>query len=176
MTPEEFTRKLQAEQQAFKNWFDKDLPVIVEVEAVNHFTESFQNEGFTDVTLVKWDNVERRKNPKMGKRGEVLKNQKAGVTQKILTKSGSLGRSIEVERSGPGEVVIWTNPDAFEKEDKAGGLIKCDPYGLAHNEGTTTAGRGNRTTIPKRQFMGHSKVLEEKIMKISKVKLIYIFK
>ena len=166
MTPEEFTRKLQADKQAFKNWFDNDLPVIVGVEAVNHFTESFQNEGFTDEGLAKWQEVKRRQNPKLGKRGKELKNQKASVKQPILTKSGDLGRSIEYT-SAPGEVVVSADTMRVGSEND---------YASAHNEGTTTAGRGNRTTIPKRQFIGHSKVLEEKIMKMSRTQLIYIFK
>lgn len=34
---------------------------IIGTEAVNHFKQSFVNEGFTDKTLEKWPEVERRK-------------------------------------------------------------------------------------------------------------------
>jgi phage gpG-like protein len=159
MTPEELTRKLEADKQAFKNWFNNDLPDIVGVEAVNHFTESFQNEGFTDETLVKWQEVKRRSDPK--------RPDRAAATRKILSgKTGDLGRSIEY-KARPGEVVVSSDTMRVGSDKD---------YASAHNEGTTTAGRGNSTTIPKRQFMGRSKVLEEKIMQISKVKLMYIFK
>lgn len=37
-----------------------DVKDILGVEAVNHFKESFTNEGFTDSSLEKWQDVKRR--------------------------------------------------------------------------------------------------------------------
>ena len=40
------------------------------------------------------------------------------------------------------------------------------PYAQAHNEGTNNAGRGHRTRIPKRQFMGESRELTNKVQRL----------
>ena len=39
------------------------------------------------------------------------------------------------------------------------------PYAAAQNYGTTTAGRNNNVTIPKRQFMGESYELNKRVQK-----------
>lgn len=118
-----------------------DFPDIVGVEAVKHFKENFQNEGFTNQTLQKWDDVKRRTNPPESQMG------KASTTRKILTgQTGDLGDSLDYNANF-NTVAITTDL----------------PYAQAHNEGTTTAGRGNKTTIPKRQFMGDSQALIQKL-------------
>ena len=110
--------------------------------AVDHFTENFQVEGFVDEATEPWKEVNRRLNPRV--RG-------ARAIRKILTgDTTDLGRSIKHEPGpGPDQVTVYS--------DK--------PYAAAHNEGTTNAGRGHSTTIPKRQFIGHSQKLDEKIKK-----------
>lgn len=120
-----------------------DFPRIVGIEAVNHFKESFQNEGFTDKTLVKWKDVKRRTNPRPSQVG------KAGSTRKILTgETGDLGDSLDYN-ADYNQVAITSDV----------------AYAQAQNEGTTTAGRGNNTTIPQRQFVGDSKQLMDTINK-----------
>jgi len=141
MTIQEHIKQLQQSNKEFKEWFDNDLPRIVGVEAVNFFTESFQNEGFTNQTLVPWKEVKRRENPRP---------DRAEASRKILSgKTGDLGRSIEY-KSEPGHVTIFSE------------LV----YASAHNEGTTTAGRNRNVTIPKRQFIGDSETLDRKVEKI----------
>ena len=128
----------------------RDAPVIIGKVATDHFKESFQNEGFTDQTLNPWKEVKRRQNPKI---------TGAKASRKILTgDTGDLGESIKY-RTIPGAAVIYS--------DKA--------YAEAHNEGTTTAGRGNKTTIPKRQFIGESATLDNKIEQEIERKLGLIF-
>jgi phage gpG-like protein len=150
-----------------QRYFDNDVPVVIGVEAVNHFKESFQNEGFTDSSLKKWDS---RK----------TKRVNGTNAQKILSKSGELGDSIDYRIEGD-TVVIYS--------DK--------PYAQIHNEGGTIAvtdkmraffwqqyyvavdatgnkedalaqqfkfmALANSITIQQRQFMGDSQALTEKI-------------
>ena len=141
MTPEEHIKQLLASNQEFERWFNNDLPRIVGVEAVNFFTENFQNEGFTDTAFEPWKEVKRRENP--------TRPDRVAASQKILTKSGNLGRSIEYTAE-PEKVIIFSELD----------------YAAAHNEGTTTAGRNNSVTIPKRQFIGESETFDKKVTEI----------
>ena len=139
MTPEEFARMIQSHAQQSKAFVERDLPDLVGTEATKHFKENFEKEGFVDASPKPWKEVKRRMNPRT--RG-------VRKTNKILHDSGELQESISYEKE-PGKVVIYS--------DK--------PYASAHNKGTTTAGRGRSTTIPKRQFIGHSEKLDEKIRK-----------
>ncbi|NBR13827.1 MAG: hypothetical protein EBU01_04495 [Crocinitomicaceae bacterium] len=38
-------------------YMERDALVVIGTEAVNHFKESFDNEGFTDRTLTKWEKI-----------------------------------------------------------------------------------------------------------------------
>lgn len=152
---------------AAERYFENDVPVVIGVEAVKHFKESFQDEGFTDSSLKKWDT---RK----------TKRLEGTNTQKILSKSSELGESIDYRIEGS-TVVIYS--------DK--------PYAQIHNEGgtipVTEKMRGyfwsqyykavdltgdkedelaqqfknmalaKTITIQQRQFMGDSQALIEKI-------------
>lgn len=159
MDIQQHIKELYESSNEFKRWFDSDLPEMVGVEAVNHFTESFQNEGFTDTGLEKWTEVKRRIDPK--------RIDRAAASRKILTgDTGDLGRSIEA-KAQPGEVKITADTTAAGSDKD---------YAAAHNDGTTTAGRGNSTTIPKRQFIGKSATLDKKILDICEKKIASILK
>lgn len=143
MTLEEHIRQLIRQKQEIEEYINKSLPDIVGVEAVNFFTESFENEGFTDETFTRWQEVKRRQNPKRDR-----------DTLKILTQGRELSRSIEYETQ-PGQVVI-TSDTVRAGSNKS--------YASAHNEGTNTAGKNHNITIPKRQFIGKSQTLDKEIM------------
>ena len=148
MTIEEHIKKLTRESNEFKRWYENVLPDILGVEAVNFYVESFENEGFTDEILERWQEVKRKQNTK--------RPDRAAASRKILTgATGDLGRSIEYEKRDR-EVVI-TSDTLGTGSDK--------DYASAHNEGTTNAGRNHSVTIPKRQFIGKSAKLNEKIIK-----------
>ena len=150
MTPEEHLKQLRETSEAFRQWFDSKLPDIVGVEAVDFFKESFQNEGFTDEAFEPWSDVKRRTNP--------TRTDRAAASRKILTgATGDLGRSIEYTPA-PGEVRITSDTTS---------VGSGKDYAAAHNEGTNTAGRNRSVTIPKRQFMGKSKTLDDKIGEIT---------
>lgn len=120
----------------------KDVPNIIGQEAVDFYSESFQNEGFTDQSFKGWDDVKRRREPRKGREG------RASSSRKILTgETGVLGDSLEYNILGD-EVTIESHV----------------PYAEAHNKGTDTAGRNRNITIPKRQFIGKSETLNNSLI------------
>lgn len=152
MTPEEFSKHFAQLAVSVQNAINRDLPRIVGNKAASLFRQNFQNEGFFGK---KWQEVNRRKTKtvtyktKSGlQRSKTVKTGKgADGSRKILTgRTGDLGRSLKV-RTAPGVAVIYSD-------------IK---YSRAHNDGTSNAGRGNRTKIPQRQFIGDSPELEKAV-------------
>ncbi len=138
MNPQQFINHLDQIPTEVIQAIREDLPDIVGTEAINHFKENFQVEGFVDTAREPWQEVKRRMDPRV--RG-------ARATRKILTgDTGELKESVSYEKTAEG-VMIYS--------DK--------PYASAHNEGTENAGRGHSTHIPKRQFIGKSESLEMKI-------------
>lgn len=124
---------------------------IIGVEAKNHFREGFIKGGFTDAALSPWQEVQRRKeaNLKRNKNGTISKRQPRDQRRPILVDRGDMRDSIDYHITPGVSVEVGTDDDAGKVQ--------------AHNEGTTTAGRNNSVTIPKRQFIGPSKALENKI-------------
>ena len=147
MTTEEYIKQLKTQGDRLKKFIDNDLPRIVGVEAVNFFSENFQQEGFTDEAFVPWQEVKRRLNPRPNHEKDKLK---------ILTQTGDLGRSIEYQAE-PGQVTIISDTKGTGSEKD---------YAAAHNEGTTTAGKRHNVTIPKRQFIGKSATFDKKVEEI----------
>lgn len=52
--------KIQQKLSRIISFLENDAKDIIGIEAVNHFKESFDNEGFTDTNLEKWEQVKRR--------------------------------------------------------------------------------------------------------------------
>jgi phage gpG-like protein len=107
---------------------DRSFPRRLGTLAVNHFKQSFRDEGFTDGSLKKW---RKRKN-----------NVDAG--RAVLVKSGDLRRSIKIKRASFKSIIVGTT-----------GI----PYATIHNEGGST----RFAKMPKRQFIGDSRILEKKL-------------
>lgn len=137
MTPEQFITKLAKQQQAMERLVHRELPVKVGREAKDHFQENFHKGGFVDGGLHRWKPAKRISNSKDP-------NSKYGT---LLSKPQHLHDSIDYV-PGNAEVHI---------QNKV-------PYAAVHNEGGK-AGRGKGFIMPKRQFIGDSKELDEKIMK-----------
>lgn len=147
-----------------KLYLADDVKTVVGVEAVNHFKGSFQNEGFTDSNLQKWAS---------------RKSKRAGGTnsQKILTKSGELGDSIDYRVEGD-TVIIYTDK-VYAQIHNEGGEITVTPQMKkmfwakmfeAKNAGDTGTAEqykfmalAKTIKIPKREFMGDSKQLVDNI-------------
>lgn len=141
---------LSAKSAMLSKYVKASVPRIIGVEARNHFRESFQNEGFTDAKLEPWEEVKRRAEERMkrNKNGSISKRQGRDQKRKILVDTGHMRDSIGYDINGL-EIEVGTDDDKGKVQ--------------AHNEGTTTAGRSKNVTIPKRQFIGPSKALNNKI-------------
>lgn len=114
---------------------NQDIPRKVANKVASAFRQNFQTESFFGKP---WKDVKRRTEPRAGQ------EDKADARRKILTgRTGNLGRSIKTQVKD-GECTIISDLE----------------YSAAHNEGTSTAGRGRHTTIPQRQFMGHHKEVD----------------
>lgn len=137
MTPQEFERSLNRASSELQGETMRKLAKVIGNRAVQLFKQNFLDEGFFGR---KWKEVKRRLNPK---------TKGADASRRILTgRTGNLGRSIQAT---PKDHSVEISSDL--------------PYAAAHNDGTTTAGRGNRTTIPQRQFIGPDPAIDRMVEK-----------
>lgn len=168
-----FAEHLLNQAQELEQFINEDAPVIMGKNAVDFFKEGFQEEGFTDKTLEKWPEVQRRKNPK--------RTDRAAANRKILTgETGDLGMSIHRKDEGHGQVTIISDKP-YSKIHNEGGKINMPERTtvLAFKQkknGKTTFAKNNKkatyaqkakvgahvVVIPKRQFIGPSEKLNEK--------------
>jgi len=150
--------EVQKDFEAFNSRFPKFVGKI----AVDFFKQSFKSEGFSgDSGIDKWQKTK-----------DTSRRTRKGKT---LVKTGRLKRSIKVTKKRPGFVVVGTSL----------------PYAIVHNEGLTVKatakiGRHRRRAytrkgapiaastvqahkrnvhfkMPKRQFMGNSKIPNKRI-------------
>ncbi len=173
LTPEQFTKKVAENSIKIKKLIEKELPITIGKEAVEHFKLNFQNQGWerqgwpeVKRRQATWDRGDKSVNNPMFSRnrhGELLKKQKAGTRRPILTgETGDLGRSIH---PNPQNGVVTITADA--KSEKGFG------YAAVHNDGLK-AGRGKGFIMPKRQFIGESETLNKKITDIIEDKITII--
>ena len=130
---------LARNQESLRRLISRTLPVKAGTIAVNHFRDNFREEGFVDASLERWKPSKRKSNPK----------HPDYAYKTLLSRRQNLYKSIR-KQPGKGKVTIYTNV----------------PYAAAHNEGTGNAGRNHRVRIPKRQFIGPSKQLDDKVRKM----------
>lgn len=153
-----FPEKLRELQQFTEG---NDIKDILGVEAVNHFKESFDNEGFTDEVINPWKEVERRKpdSPWYGHSGQTGKFSPERTQAKILTgETGELRNAITYKYLSNGVRV------ANEK-----------PYAAVHQYGLPAKIYGKKPfKMPARPFIGKSKALIRKIETKIKRELIRI--
>lgn len=140
---------------------------VVGTVAVNHFKGNFQKQGFLDNALERWKPRKNAKNPK-------------NVGRKILTQSGDLMRSIKVINRTRNSVTIGTDVIYAEIHNNGGDINH--PGGTAYAKSKkkehlmvfisnkkaaklTDVKRTQAHTIPipKRQFIGHSGILDKRI-------------
>lgn len=148
MTPEQFLTQLAKQQQELERCVHRTLPVKVGRVAKDHFQDNFQKGGFVDGGLHKWKPAKR-----IGKAKGA-----AGNYSTLLSDRNHLYDSIEYV---PGDAEVHI-------QNKV-------PYAAVHNEGLK-AGRGKGFTMPKRQFIGDSKELTEKVQSIINDELSKIIK
>lgn len=128
---------------------------IIGVEAVNHYKQSFADEGFTDEVLNPWKDVKRR-NPKSkwyGHSGQTGKKSTERMSAKILT----------------GETRELRNAITYRRIDNGVRISNDKPYASVHNYGGRAKIYGKKEfQMPQRQFIGKSVVMAANIK--SKIK------
>ena len=136
-------KRMKAEQK-------KILTVAAE-EAVQFFQDNFsEREGFLDTRVRKWK--PRKREDKTFK----TKGTKRGIL--IGPGGGTLWRSISRTSLNSKRTVIGIKGSKPQK------------YASVHNYGLR-AGRGKGFKMPKRQFMGESKTLNRKIVRLIKKRI-----
>ena len=150
----DFEKDIVRQTKELQEFMDNDLLDIIEVEGLNHFEESFDNEGFTDNTLEKWKprkttdkkgrDITRYRTNKVGKKGQLNSYGRKNKGRAILTGHNSGGNKLRHSL----------------KADKVSGGVQFSSdkaYAERHNEG--------KDDMPKRQFMGASEQLDKTIIK-----------
>lgn len=150
----QFYDDIRRQAEDLQEFMDNELLDVIEVEGLNHFEESFDNEGFTDSSLKKWKprkttdtrgrDITRYRTNRVGKPGELNKFGRSNQGRAILTGHNTGGNKLR--NSLKGNKINGGVEFSSDKE-----------YAQVHNEG-----EGN---MPKREFMGPSKKLDQKIIK-----------
>lgn len=112
--------------------------------SVKHYKKSFDREGFNNVPFMHWKLLKRpRPSPY--------------TNNKILHRTGKLKNSLKYRtRVNKGSISVNVFTDV--------------EYAQVHNEGLWS-GRGKGFKMPKRKFLGYSKVLEKDLAKRVKYRL-----
>lgn len=136
MTPGQFNRLIQSKRQEINQLVNRTLPVKVGVMAKAHFQANFEKSGFVNNGLKKWKPAKRLSNPKLGAYGK---------NKTLLSERNHLFSSINYL---PGVAQVK--------------IVNPVHYAAVHNEGLK-AGRGKGFMMPKRQFIGQSAELDNKV-------------
>lgn len=153
-----------------------EAPRMASVEAVKFFKESFVRQGFLDRSLAPW---QKSGNPLSGKRGLFLTGNLARSVRPGAVRGDSVSivsdtPYSEVQNDG-GEIVVTEASKKFwwAMYYKFAGKVKKTTRGkMSRAAGNLRTNRkaefckamalvkvGQKITIPKRQFMGHSETL-----------------
>lgn len=161
-----FQKTIQKIRQA-REYLQTDAKTIMGVEAVNHFKESFKNQGFTDKSLKKWEEVERRK-PQSDWYGFQYGSTTARPGQKKRNKQSMTNFSPAATRRPilSGETQELLNSITW-KPTPAGVVVYSNlKYAQVQNQGGNIKIFGKASgKIPARKFMGQSEVLRKTIQK-----------
>lgn len=160
----EFNQRFDANMHKIKEFANgDDIKDIIGVEAVNHYKQSFANQGFTDKVLNPWQDVQRR-NPSSnwyGHSGQTGRFSAARTTAPILSgETRELQNAITYRRTAAGVRV---------SNDK--------PYARVHNYGGRAKIYGKKEIqMPQRRFIGPSAVMIQNINAKIKREFIRILK
>ncbi|HHT23159.1 MAG TPA: virion morphogenesis protein [Bacteroidales bacterium] len=141
----------------------KEIKDMLGVEAINHFKQSFLDEGFTDEKLEKWSEVERRKpeTPWYGHSGQTGKFSQARTTAKILS----------------GETRELANAFSYVRTQDGAKITNDKSYAAVHQFGLPAKIYGKKSFIMKpRPFVGKSVILINKIQDNIRKRFIEIIK
>ncbi|HUM50472.1 MAG TPA: phage virion morphogenesis protein [Chitinophagales bacterium] len=157
---EELNRKIQAVQFFLHN----DIMDIIGVESVNHFKQSFEDEGFTDSSLEKWKSRASKR---------LTRNE-----QKTMSDTGELADSIDYKVNGM-ELTVYSDKP-YAQIHNEGGEITVTPkmrsfFIFKHYEAVEAGNDdvadmwlamffSDTITVPERQYIGESEMLNANIM------------
>jgi len=168
MKIEQMHAAIKAHFAEVENYRRNIAPVKGAAIALEHFQDSFKNQGFTDKQLEKWPDVKRRdpnspwygfelggtaprpgdKKSKKGETKKITNFKKVNTESKILMPEGAqLYASLKSSNS-----------------DARFTIYSDRPHASVHNFGEKAKIFGKKSfTMPKRQFIGDSQVLREKL-------------
>lgn len=132
-----------------RKW-EADVPAVVAemgTIAQNHSIMSFRDQGFTDERLVKWR--PRKRTWYRTRSGKYVDDTTRGI---LIGKGTGNLRKIGRRKIGKYTTELYNNP-------------VTNDYAKVHNDGLRS-GRGAGFKMPKRQFMGYSKVMDQKIIRM----------
>jgi len=158
-------KKWEEKLRKLNDYLENDIQTRIGVESVNHFKESFENQGFTDSSLQKWDEVERRK-PESPWYGFKYKGTAKRPGRKSRRKGGYTHYSPAATSRQilSGETGNLMNGIRWRKNGRRVEITANTEYAQLINEGGQMKVFGKHiTTMPQRQFMGKSKALNKKI-------------
>ncbi len=147
-------KDLKKQAQELEEFLANDALDIIEVEGLNHIEEAFDNEGFTDSSLEKW-----KPRKTTNKRGR-------DITRYKTNRRGKAGQLSQYGRQNKGRAILTGHDTGGNKlrhsyrADKVKDGIEFHTdkeYAERHNEGTDG--------MPKRQHIGESEALNQKIHK-----------
>lgn len=131
-----------------RNRMATTIPQNMRIMALEHFDNSFRNQGFTDSGFQPWKPRKQEKRVVFLGRRQRASRKNAAANRAILIRSGRLRRSIRARLSG--KSIIFTSDVEYAK---------------IHNEGGQ-AGRRLASKIPRRRFAGRSVMLEAEIKRM----------
>ncbi len=172
----DFQKSIQKTTEAI-NYFKNKVPTIMGVEAVNHFKDSFQNQGYTDKNLEKWEEVKRRETGRW--KGFQYGSTVARPGQKRRKEGSQTNYSPAAEQRAilSGNTLELMNSIDWEKTADGIRVYSNSIYAKIHNQGGNMKVFGKTSSVmPKRQFMGKSEVLSKKLREIILRDLKNIFK
>lgn len=145
-------QELQRKLEQLATELPHNLASIVEVEGLNFIQKNFRDQGFNDNGVEKWK--ERKTTDKHGRDLTRYRTNRRG-RQGELTEFGKreIGRAILTGHQTGGDKL--RNSFRARTTTQAVVFYTYKGYAEYHNEGTAD--------LPKRQFMGESKVLNDKI-------------
>lgn len=138
MTPEQFAKMIEQNATEIQMLIDRTLPIKAGAIAKKHFRENFEKGGFVDDGLHEWKPAKRLSSKYGDKKNKTLMSSRKHLYSNTL----------DIPQRGSVKIENRT------------------PYAAAHNEGTTTAGKNRNVTIQRRQFIGDSAELTEKIKEV----------
>jgi phage gpG-like protein len=149
---DDLAKDLRALAVKTAKFMEEDLPEIIATEGLNHIKKSFKDEGFTDSSLKKWKkrkttdkrgrNITRYRTNRVGRRGSPNKYGRSIVGRPTLTGHATGGNKLR---------------NSWRAKTRRNSVVffSYKKYAQRHNEGLDG--------MPKRQYIGASKVLDSKI-------------